>query len=62
MGATGLHLFWCHLGQIIACWAKHKDCAADPVATDRRNDKDVRSHTAVRFLFGNCYDGVEVVL
>ncbi len=47
---------------MIAQWVKRNGCGAEPVVAERRAERDARGHTATKYVYSNCRDGVEVVL
>lgn len=59
---TNSRVFHPDIDQMILRWVKHNGCAAEPAVAERRADRDGRGHTATRYVYANCRDGVEVVL
>jgi polyhydroxybutyrate depolymerase len=59
---TRSQVFHPNIDQMIARWANHNGCSAEPTVIDRRFDRDARNHTATRYVYSNCRDGAEVSL
>ena len=51
-----------NIDQMIAQWVKHNGCAVEPSIVERRTDRDSRRHSATKYVYSSCRDGVEVVL
>lgn len=59
---TNSQVFHPNIDQMIAKWVKHNGCASEPTVAERRADRDSRGHTATKYVYSSCRDGVEVVL
>jgi len=59
---TKSQVFHPNIDQMIAQWVKHNGCASEPTVTERRADRDSRGHTAKKYVYSSCHNGVEVVL
>ncbi len=59
---TKSRVFHPNIDPMIANWAKHNGCGLEPTITDRRSDRSGRGHGAVKFVYGNCRSGAEVIL
>jgi polyhydroxybutyrate depolymerase len=59
---TKSQVFHPNIDQMIANWVKHNGCAIEPNVVERRTDRDSRGHTATKYVYSSCRDGVEVVL
>ena len=59
---TKSQVFHPNIDQMIAQWVKRNGCGAEPVVAERRAERDARGHTATKYVYSNCRDGVEVVL
>jgi polyhydroxybutyrate depolymerase len=59
---TNSQVFHPNIDQMIAQWVKHNGCASEPTVAERRSDRDSRGHTATKYAYSSCRDGVEVVL
>jgi polyhydroxybutyrate depolymerase len=59
---TKSQVFHPNIDQMIAKWVKHNGCASEPTVAERRADRDGRGHTATKYVYSSCRDGVEVVL
>lgn len=51
-----------NIDQTIANWVKHNGCAVEPNVVERRTDQGSRGHSATKYVYSSCRDGVEVVL
>jgi len=59
---TNSRVFHPDIDQMILRWVNHSGCATEPAVAERRTDRNGRGHTATRYVYANCRDGVEVVL
>jgi polyhydroxybutyrate depolymerase len=59
---TNSQVFHPNIDQMIAKWVKYNGCASELAVAERRSDRDSRGHTATKYAYSSCRDGVEVVL
>ena len=51
-----------NIDRMIARWAEHNNCSAQPTISAQRSDKDARGHSATRYIFPVCRDNAEITL
>lgn len=59
---TNNQVFHPNIDEMIKRWADHNGCTAEPMAADRRVDRNSRGHSATKYVYPNCRDGAAVVL